>query len=236
MLSELGRPAIARFLLEDSPEHLRMMYELWDGYSGLPGLLSGEGYRRTEEGQYYDLRAKRIVSEARLREAVRRVSAEASLRMRRHTQRMQAGSILLLLWLLSMRNEMKSLYKSVWLASGMESDQLFYEQVAEEFDRLDLFAIELMGGSRKNVVNRAGMYGAYGNGLFQNAHLEAFIRGGRYREAKRILGANENHCYESGERPGCIELAQLGWIPIRAMLPIGGAACYSNCKCRIIYR
>jgi hypothetical protein len=240
--NKVGRKNILDYLTHDTPQQLVQMHKLWDRYSGLPGLLDGIRFiYDPEKGQYRDSFTGKYISQTQLRTAVQKVSAESDLRMRQRTQRYITGAVILLLWFAQMREEMKSLYLSVWLASigGLPYDTPkgrtdFYQMVASQFDYMDSFALQLESG-KSAALGRAGMYGEYGNGFFQNIGLDRALKRG-FKRAKRILGPNENHCNDNGERPGCLELAQIGWMPIRAMVPIGDAACYSNCKCRIIYK
>ena len=236
------------FLSVDTPETIALMYELWNGYSGAPGLLdAGPGkkylydparhvYRNTATGS--EVRAVQLIR------YVRNVSYEAGVRMKKSTQQLIAGTIMLSIWYGRMRNLMRALYKTIWILGigGFVFDDdtqrnLFYLFTLLQFNYFDNFTEQVYSGIQPldgRAMSRAGMYGSYGNALHQNMDLvEAEPRG--YSEAKRILGDNENHCV-AGERPGCIDLALQGWIPVRAMLPIGSAQCFSMCHCRIIYR
>lgn len=85
------------------------------------------------------------------------------------------------------------------------------------------------------ALAQAGRLIGSGNGLFENWRLwSASVSG--YTEARRILGVNENHCHDTHERLGCIELARLGWVPIDKFVPIGLATCRQHCKCRADFR
>lgn len=224
---------------------------MWDQYSGAKGLLDArigygaKGYRYyPETGTYERNTDGHRVTEKEMVAHVRRVSTGARNQMRKETQQLIAGTIILAVWYSRMRSLMKALYNTVWLVTigGFLFDDdtarnLFYLWVLMQYNYLDRFAadigrIEPIDG---RAVPRAGMYGEAGNGMYQNMRLEQKKKA-RYDQAKRILGDNENHCEDDGERPGCIDLASQGWIPINAMIPIGEAACYSNCHCTIVYR
>jgi hypothetical protein len=85
------------------------------------------------------------------------------------------------------------------------------------------------------ALARSGRLIGAGNGLFENWRLwSAGISG--FTEARRILGPNENHCHDTHDRPGCIELSALGWVPIDKFVPIGSATCREHCKCRADFR
>lgn len=70
---------------------------------------------------------------------------------------------------------------------------------------------------------------------YSNIELQVRIALGRDTEARRVLRAAE-HCHKSAATPGCLELAQKGWMPIEEMVPIGGATCRNWCRCYIEYR
>lgn len=235
-------------------EDTALMYELWDGYSGLPGLLDAApvGDRRRSQyvynpdtGKFYRTSTKVAVTEAQLRAAVKRVSDQAALRMRRETQQLIAGIVLLSIWYSSMRSLMNALYRTIFVVSiggfAFEDDtarNVFYALVLAQFAWLDNFAAQVSSGAQVlngSALTRAGMYGTYGNGLYQNIDLYYAYSNG-YTEAKRVLGPTEDHCHDDGIRQGCIELARKGWMPLGDMVPIGDATCYSNCLCRIVYR
>jgi hypothetical protein len=249
-----GGAATAILLRSDSPEQTQLARELWDGYSGAPKLLDATttpGRRKT--GYIYDpntLTYRRAdnglkVTEKQLRANVQKVTTEASRRMRKETQQLIAGTILLSAWHAEMRDLMAALYRTIWVLSiggfVFEDDtqrNLFYLFVLTQFDWLDNFMFQLRSGVQPlngMAMNRAGLYGLYGNGMHQNIRLEQHIVMG-YGEAKRILAIGESHCHNYADRPGCVELASRGWISIGRMVPIGETTCYSNCLCRIIYR
>jgi hypothetical protein len=111
------------------------------------------------------------------------------------------------------------------------------------FQRLNQTAEGIISGRivlDGRFVNRMGMYGMASKGVWENWRLWMAKKMG-YTEARRVLGVAE-HCRDEhdplGEHisHGCVELADLGWIPIGDVVPIGQATCLSNCKCRIIYR
>jgi len=110
---------------------------------------------------------------------------------------------------------------------------------------LILLLFTLLNGLAENLENGilpingrlpiyAGLRGAALRSLFENWRLhESKVRG--FTEGRRFLGFAE-HCHPSKDRPGCIELAALGWLPIEKVVPIGGATCLDNCKCEIHIR
>lgn len=226
--------------------------QLWDESSGAPHLLDASTSPRRKTGYIYDpatFTYRRAdnglkVTDKQLRNYVRKVSNEAAGRMRKETQQLIAGSILLSVWYAQMRDLMAALYRTIWVLSiggfVFEDDterNLFYLFVLSQFSWLDNFHFQLFSGTQPlngTAMNRAGLYGQYGNNLYQNKRTEDFIERGK-SQARRVLGPNENHCHDSSDRPGCFELAGLGWVSIDQLVPLGEATCYTACLCHVEY-
>lgn len=76
--------------------------------------------------------------------------------------------------------------------------------------------------------------GAAVRSIFKNWSL-GLVKEAGFTEARRILGIAE-HCQDSADREGCIELAAQGWVPIDRFVPFGGATCRDHCKCSFEFR
>lgn len=76
--------------------------------------------------------------------------------------------------------------------------------------------------------------GAAVRSIFKNWSL-GLVKSAGFTEARRVLGIAE-HCNDSADRKGCIELAAQGWIPIDRFVPFGGATCRDHCKCSFEFR
>jgi hypothetical protein len=244
--------AVSTLFLRDPDTTLAL--DLWDRYSGAPGLLNAApvtsqrrfGYVYDPDAERYtNVASGRTVTDAQLRRYVFNVSNQANLRMKKTTQQLIAGVILLAAWYEEMRSLMSALYRTVFLLSIggflFEDDtarNLFYLLVLPQFARLDNFERQLETGIQKldgRAMSRAGLYGSYGYSFWQNLGLERSKKKG-LTEARRILGPTEIHCRDSSDRSGCWELWKKGWVPIGEMVPIGEATCYSHCQCHIKYR
>ncbi len=241
--------AVSTLFLRDPDTALAL--DLWDRYSGAPGLLNAAppssqrrfGYLYDPESERYtNVATRRTLTDQQLRRYVFNVSNQASLRMKKSTQQLIAGVILLAAWYEEMRSLMSALYHTVFLLSIggflFEDDtarNLFYLLTLPQLGRLDNFERQLETGAQAldgRAMNRAGLYGSYGNGLWQNIRFDKGVTKG-HTEAKRILGPNENHCHDHGDRPGCWELWKKGWVPIGEMVKIGETTCYTHCLCEI---
>lgn len=155
------------------------------------------------------------------------------------------GSISIAEWHYEMSVLLRTEYRAVYLASiggvenlGVFELQHFSSSVGFYFERLGNLAEKLARGELKidgRVVGWSGMYARAGNSIFWNSSLKIAQRNGM-REARRILGPNENHCLDSRDRQGCFELAEQGWVAIDQMVELGDATCLSNCLCGMQFR
>jgi len=256
----MGASETRRYLTNHTITDDELMRELWDTASGLPGLLYARGLsssprrlRRSERDFMYDSRNERYirfssgraVSEREIRSAVAKVSREASNRVREETKQMMAGSILFAVWYGKMRSILKALYRAVWVVTlggkMFETDaerNAFYLWMILYFDKLDSLKIGIETGAIEfngHIRTKAQGLARSANNAYQNAKLDIGRRRG-HTEARRVLGENENHCHDSEEKRGCIELAEMGWMPIGKITKIGDATCrcISTPKSRIL--
>lgn len=249
-----SRAETMNYLRSVTPEDQQMMLDLWNNHSGASGLLAAglSSSARTSlytynpiTQTYTHVGTGRKVTDEQLRVYVRRVSVEAKARMRKETQQLIAGAILLAVWYSRTRSLMKALYKTVFIISigGFLFDDdvarnLFYWLSLIQFDRHDNFLRQIGLGTQPlngRATARAGMYASWANTFHQNIRLDRAEDKG-FNEVCRILGENENHCHDSSSLPGCVELAEEGWMPIKKMTPMGGATCYSECQCSFHFR
>lgn len=256
---QTGSAATESYLRSEPPEVRRLSESLWNQYSGAPGLLDaspsygGEvaadqktGYIYDAQGRYYFRADNHMkVTDKQLRKYVENVSNAAALEMKKSTQQLIAGVILASVWYARMRDLMAALYRTIfvltiggWLFEDDATRNFFYVLALLQFSRLDNFYYQIeheIQPLNGQAMARAGLYGRYGNGFYQNVLLDRAIAEGK-TEAKNILGEVEQHCNDSDDRPGCIEVTKMGWISISDMPEIGSRTCYTNCRCRLVFR
>jgi len=196
-------------------------------------------------GRYRYLKNGRFISAEQIKLGNLRVAKAQEMYMSDLTQQLIDGQITERQWYLSMRKAMKDEYRAAWIASigGVENynrseASKFGWAVRPQYRWLDNFLLEIQSG--KQPLNafakrRARMYARAANGIYQNNIFKIAQRNG-LREAKRNLGESEQHCHDSKQRPGCIELAQLGYVPMEQATPIGSATCLSHCLCSWSFR
>jgi hypothetical protein len=200
---------------------------------------------------YYDPvsnRYKPIPGNA-VRLAILRIAKATELEIRSLSLQLINGMISREKWYSSVSSLLRTEYQTSWLAGigGIENMtsyelQRFYEVFSAQFRWLNNFMEEIISGKQPlngRLVTRAAMYARAGNGFYQNNLLRIAERNG-FREVRRILGPNENHCSDkevkNATRPGCLELWREGWMPIWQMTPIAEALCLSNCLCSLKFR
>jgi hypothetical protein len=233
-----------------------LMRELWNT-TGLPGLLdarkpgsAGSRLQKGEKefiydpltGKYRRVLTGKSVSEREIRNAVFKASNEAKNRMRQETKQMMTGTILFVVWYYRIRSILKALLRAVWtvnlggiLFEDEATRNAFYLWSLLLFDRVD----ELKGAIDEGripfdgrILTSVGNIARSANIAFQNSKVEKGKKLG-HDEAMRVLGENENHCHDSTDRPGCVELADLGWVRIDKLVPLGMATCWDNCMCQV---
>lgn len=247
--------------LEDTDD-LQATIDLWDKLSGIPGLLDTrpvievkQQARRLAEiffdqatGVWRYVIAGRRVPDFRIKMGVQRVAGAVQRDLRDLTSRLVSGEISRQQWYDAMRYTMKQEYRAAYLASigGLENYtraevSKFGWRMRPHYRWLNNFLAEIESGKQPLngfAVVRAGMYARAANGIYENERMRVAAEAG-YREARRKLGPNEEHCTDPDRisiRPGCVELADMGWMPIDEMVPLGEALCLSNCLCGVEFR
>lgn len=241
--------------LEDSTD-LDDTIELWDKKSGIPGLFGAALIVRQARklaqvffdfaaGRYRYLLSGRLVPVSRVRLGVLRVAKAQEIAMRDLTRQLVNGEISQGQWYRGMRKMMKDQYRASWIASIGGVENYNRSEAAKmgwaikpQYRWLDNFLLEIQSGKQPLngfAIRRAGMYARAGNVIYQNNLVRIAEQNGKW-EVRRVLGETENHCHEVMLRPGCIELAAKGFVPMSQFVPIGDAACYSHCLCTVEFR
>jgi hypothetical protein len=120
---------------------------------------------------------------------------------------------------------------------SVAQQQEFSQVVEREISKFNLYARQVASGKVPldgHLLNAVCSLGRRINRLFENWRLWLARQNG-FTQARRRLTVAE-HCRDSKNRKGCIELARMGWRPIWDITPIGGATCWDGCLCTMEYR
>lgn len=176
------------------------------------------------------------------------VSVEAEARMRAEAEKLVAA--LAPVEMAAFANPIKrffqaagKLLKTAFLAAALvlggpapfvaDERKVFAQQVVAQEAFLKNFEAEVTSGSQAvgpGLVNRAGMYGQATWAVGQNTKHGVMLLRGK-TEGRRVLGAEDDRNCEE-----CPPLAELGWVPLKDVVPVGATACRVNCRCWIEYR
>jgi hypothetical protein len=163
-------------------------------------------------------------------------------------EQLKSGAISLPEWQAGMKDFIRNeLINSMVLAKGgrefvTQSDYGFVgSQVKKQYQYLDKFAADIranpaawLTGRRLNA--RASLYNQLGYAALEEDIQREKVKSG-WTEERRVLGfVRFEHCEDTGDRPGCVELAAKEWQKIGTLPKIGEAACYTNCRCEFQYR
>jgi hypothetical protein len=113
-------------------------------------------------------------------------------------------------------------------------------QVKKQYEYLDKFTADIYANPLKwstgQLNARAKLYGQVGYGALEDDIKREKEKSG-FTEERRVLGpVKTEHCHDTDNRPGCVELAAKGWQPIGSLPKIGEASCWQNCRCKFEYR
>jgi len=246
--------ATKNYLTADTPYQVDLARELWNVSTGAPGLLDAriethassrgksDWIYNPASGKYRKALTGKTVSDAQMRMYIMRLANESRNRIRQQTKALLEGSILFVVWYNRVRDILKSTMMAtwmVWIGGTLFYDDaqrfLFYLFILAFFQNFDEFSDQFSKGETfldGRSVARAAGYGRSAYTIFQNIKLQVGIALG-HTQARRVLGENENHCIDSADHSGCIELAARGWVDIRKIVPLGAATCRGNCLCTI---
>lgn len=196
--------------------------------------------------RYVELATRRYVPYTELRsQAIEPLIQSSRAAQRTLAAQLQSGDSRLRDWQLAMIQQIKQTQVAAALAANggdKNSSQVDYQEIAAIVLALLLF---FQGFSKEIETGRQPLNGflALRSDLYANAARSTFEEIRRYGMAtyfgaaqeKRQLGKAE-HCHTDGDRTGCVELHDLGWVPINTLPRLGQTPCRTNCRCRFIYR
>jgi len=162
--------------------------------------------------------------------------------LRQLTRLLNSGDITIDQWYRRMKVEIRLSYRaSIVAAEGGFANMTpakwgrFGAMIKAEYKFLDNFLNDVRSGKSKGMRRmwRAGQYGRSLSRFYENWRLTQHKELG-YSMGRRRLGRAE-HCRTSRGLEGCVELAELGWVTIDEVVPIGETPCNGGCHCSIEY-
>lgn len=194
-------------------------------------------WERTTQ-RYRLARTGRFVKRTAVKRALLKVVDGAKGELRELAARMAEGEVTIGEWQVRTARVVKSLHLAAHAAARGGFGQLTaadYGRVGAvlrfQYSRLAAFAVDAEQGrmTGPQIIARAGLYGASGNGTFEGGRRWGAEVAGKTQE-RRILHPAE-HCAP------CVEEALKGWQPIGTLLAIGeGTPCRSNCRCTFQFK
>ena len=157
------------------------------------------------------------------------------------TQKLQAGQINLAEWQLAMEREIKTIHvassasaRGGWAQMTQADWGWTGQRIREQYEYLRRFAGQIASGKQPlngRALVRAEMYAQAGRSTFQEMRRRYTRIYKNGATEQRVLEPNAEHCEETENRPGCVELAEMGRQPIGTLPPIGDATCLTFCRC-----
>jgi hypothetical protein len=196
--------------------------------------------------RYIHLTSKRYVPFTEIREQ----AIEPLIRASKNAQRvlsaqLATGDTRLGDWQRVMMDTIKQTQVAAALASNggdANSSQVDYKKIAAEILILYLlfrgFAEEIETGAQAlngKLLVRSDLYAGAARDIFEEVRRHGMALYYGAVQERRRLGRAE-HCHTDGEREGCVELHDLGWVKINTLPRLGATPCRTNCKCRFDYR
>lgn len=192
-------------------------------------------------GRYMDLTTGRFVSFADVNAALELQVINSEMNIAAVTEQLRAGTINLAEWQLAMEQEIKVIHtasaasaRGGWAQMTQADWGWVGQRVRVQYQYLNNFAAQIANGQQPlngRALQRAKMYAQAGRSTFQEMRRRyTRIYKGAVTEA-RVLTPNAEHCEGGDNRPGCIELANMGRVPVGTLPPIGAAQCLTFCQC-----
>ena len=191
----------------------------------------------TSRHRYISTETERMVSQQTVARRVNEISSGAKERMQGLARDKVAGRISGAEFELGMKEEIKQLHRTMGVLAKGGKEQMTAADwgrvgnvVARQNDFMLGFGADVARDqvTDAQLVNRAGQYAEAGYSTFQNMDAVSKRDAGA-KLARRVLDEAAEHCEE------CPDLADLGWVPIEEITPIGDTTCQVNCRCTIEY-
>ena len=193
----------------------------------------GAGRFRNERGRF--LSAKQV------RSMIDRTLADHQRSVATLTEQLRSRQLSLQEWERRVKVELKDLHLYSAMSALGGRSQLTQQdalRVGRELNRqyrfLRRFADQIQSGKQRmdgTLVNRTRLYVAAGRGSYQ-ATRQREVQSRGFDQERNVL-TDAEHCEGVGS---CVEQTARGWVPIGALIPLGGRKCVTHDQCFIEYR
>ncbi len=223
-------------------------------------LLNQDGWTWDKKKQIYRSRSGHKLTGAEMRTVAVHISNDGARRLRKMADDMSVGATPLAEWQRATAEEVKRIYltQAALAVGGFDNLQANPEflnaatgavekppGINFSISRLYDFVHDVHDATPRNdtttaIVNRAGAYADASLSVYEEVRRESHKEvkdEGRpaYLWERNILGENENHCFDTANTEGCVEITQAGWQPIGTILAPGLRTCAQNCHCSLQY-
>lgn len=189
--------------------------------------------------RYYDRDTGRFISSSKVRDALESVMEQSALNMNALSQQLIDGNISLAGWQSSMMQQIKLAHTAGAAAAQggfaqmSQSDWGFAGRlIRTQYEFLDKFAGQIASGEQQlngQVLFRADLYGQAPRGTYEAQRQRLEVANGMEEEINDLEKDGAN-C------EGCLAQAEMGWVPVGTLDPIGSQECNNNCRCERRYR
>jgi hypothetical protein len=181
--------------------------------------------------------AGRLVTFKAVRDAVDRVTDEASVCLGTLAGQLRTGEVTLEDW----QRQSMAIVKNAHIAAGMAAhggirhmDQETWgylgQRIRAEYGYLRDMAAQIANGAQPlngRLEARARLYGQAARATYES------VTG---RDQRAIGASLERNILNPGEHcAACKAQSALGWVAVGTLTPIGARTCMANCRCRISY-
>jgi len=250
----LDNVSVHTYILDWGEEELLQLRNYWRTYASRKELIDF-GSRRTRVRYSYDplnMQYYRQINKGRRQKVpyhsikldITRFASNMCSQQREWAQALLSEQISAQDWYTGTARLMKYSFRAVVdIARGssqsmtVEQQREFSRIYEEELSKFNVYARNVARGSLPvdgRILNAVCSLGKRLNRIFENWRLLEARQNGYVRARRRLTHAE--HCRDTEQRHGCVELARRGWQSINVITPIGGATCWDGCLCEMEYR
>jgi len=241
---------LTSYLSSFNTEEERAMQNLWQTYAARKELAGGGGrirYRMGADMQYYRTIGSKetVVPYNSIKTDMIRFAKGVQVEQRSISSNLIRGNISGQQWYDETVRTAKLSYGAAFQTTRLNNSEPMDDDERRRWLETIIIILLLLNNTAEMISQKQrpldGTFLLNADGLSnsligspENWRTQVALRQG-FTQGRRRLGFAE-HCHTEGDRTGCVELADRGWVPLYTVVRIGMASCYWNCKCIIQYR